>query len=214
MPAEDVKQSTRTALEFGPLLLFLAAYILVKDRTFTVGGVEYTGFIAVTAGFIPILLLSIGILWRLTGKLSRMQTVTAVLVVAFGGLTIWFNDERFFKIKPTIIYLLFAGVLAVGLLRGKSVVQYLLSEALPLEEREWFVLTRNCAILFFALAVANELVWRNLSTESWVYFKTLVAPIVTSVILFVQVYVLMAGKDQDDPKPEPKVSKTDAGGDA
>ena len=192
----EIGQGAKLALELGPVLLFFVAYIMVRDRTFSVGGAEYSGFVAVTAGFIPVLLVCSAVLWRLTGKLSRMQVVTAVLVVVFGGLSIWFNDERFFKIKPTIIYLLFAGILAVGLFRGKSAIQYVLAEALPLDERGWTVLTRNCAILFAALAVANEVIWRNFSTDVWVYFKTFGIPGVMFVFLFSQTAILMARQEQ------------------
>ncbi len=187
------------ALELGPVILFFAAYMFLRDRTFEVGGTEYSGFIAVSAGFIPILLICSAILWRLTGKLSRMQAVTAVLVVVFGGLSIWFNDERFFKIKPTIIYLLFAGVLAAGLIRGKSAIQYVLDGAMPLDDRGWLVLTRNCAFFFLFLAVANEVIWRNFSTDVWVYFKTFGIPGGLSAFLFLQTYYLMTKQSQEDP---------------
>ena len=192
----EIGQGTKLTLELGPVLLFFVAYMMLKDRTFAVGGTEYSGFVAVTAGFIPVLLACSAVLWRLTGKLSRMQVVTAVLVIVFGGLSIWFNDERFFKIKPTVIYLLFAGILAVGLLRGKSAIEYVMAEALPLDERGWHVLTRNCAILFLALALANEIIWRSFSTEIWVYFKTFGIPGVMFVFLFSQTAVLMAGQRQ------------------
>ncbi len=202
MEKREIGQGTKLALELGPVLLFFVAYMMLKDRTFTVGGSEYSGFVAVTAGFIPVLLACSAVLWRLTGKLSRMQAVTAVLVIVFGGLSIWFNDERFFKIKPTVIYLLFAGILAVGLLRGKSAIQYVMSEALPLDDRGWNVLTRNCAILFLALAVANEIIWRGFSTEVWVYFKTFGIPGVMFVFLFLQTAILLARQERSSTDAE------------
>lgn len=202
MEKREIGQGTKLALELGPVLLFFVAYMMLKDRTFTVGGSEYSGFVAVTAGFIPVLLACSAVLWRLTGKLSRMQAVTAVLVIVFGGLSIWFNDERFFKIKPTVIYLLFAGILAVGLLRGKSAIQYVMSEALPLDDRGWNVLTRNCAILFLALAVANEIIWRGFSTEIWVYFKTFGIPGVMFVFLFLQTAILLARQERSSTDAE------------
>ena len=202
MEKREIGQGTKLALELGPVLLFFVAYMMLKDRTFTVGGSEYSGFVAVTAGFIPVLLACSAVLWRLTGKLSRMQAVTAVLVIVFGGLSIWFNDERFFKIKPTVIYLLFAGILAVGLLRGKSAIQYVMSEALPLDDRGWNVLTRNCAILFLALAVANEIIWRGFSTEVWVYFKTFGIPGIMFVFLFLQTAILLARQERSSTDAE------------
>ncbi|MBC7133518.1 MAG: septation protein IspZ [Roseovarius sp.] len=162
----------RPTLEFGPILGFFAAYLWLKDRVFEIGGTEYAGFIVVTAGFIPVFLLSMALLWRLTGHLSRMQAVTAALIVVFGGMSVWFNDPRFFKMKPTLIYLLFGGVLGIGLLRGQSWLQVVMEGVMPLTDRGWMILTRRLMLFFFALAVLNEAIWRTQSEETWVYFKT------------------------------------------
>lgn len=162
----------KATLEFGPILAFFAAYLWLKDRVFEIGGQDYAGFIVVTAGFIPVFLLAMALLWRLTGRLSRMQMVTAVLVVVFGGLSVWFNDPRFFKMKPTIIYLLFGGVLGVGLLRGQSWLQVVMEEVMPFSDRGWMLLTRRLMLFFFGLAVLNEAIWRTQTEEIWVYFKT------------------------------------------
>jgi len=162
----------KTALELGPVVIFFAAYVWLKDRVFTIGGTEYEGFILVTAGFIPLMLLSTGLLWKLTGHVSKMQVVTLVLVVIFGGLSVWLNDDRFFKMKPTLIYLLFGGALGVGLLRGESYLQSVMEAALPLTQEGWMVLTKRLCGFFFGLAVLNELIWRTQSTDTWVYFKT------------------------------------------
>lgn len=168
----------KTALEMGPILAFFVAYILLKDRVFTVSGTEYSGFIAVTALFIPLLAASTIALWRLTGKLSAMQIMTLVLVVVFGGLTIWLNDERFFKMKPTMIYTLFAAMLGFGLLRGQSYLKLVMGEAMPLDHEGWMKLTLRMALLFVGLAVANELVWRTMETGRWVQFKTFGLPLI------------------------------------
>ncbi len=160
------------ALELGPVVLFFVAYGRMKDQTFLIGGTEYGGFIVVTACFIPLLLISTGILWRLTGHLSKMQVVTAVLVIVFGGMSVYFNDERFFKMKPTFIYLFFGGALGVGLLQGRSYMQYVMEEALPLQQEGWMILTRRMMMFFLSLAVLNEIMWRFFSTDAWVTFKT------------------------------------------
>ncbi|SLN26675.1 Intracellular septation protein [Pseudoruegeria aquimaris] len=180
MSESDVeKPETRTvnpflkmALELGPIAAFFIGYVRLKDTMFTIGGTEYEGFIVVTAAFIPILLACTAILWMLTGKLSKMQIVTAVLVVLFGGLSVWFNDERFFKMKPTMIYLLFGGVLGFGLLRGESYLRVVMEEALPMQEEGWMILTRRLCAFFLGLAVLNEVIWRTMSTDAWVNFKT------------------------------------------
>lgn len=172
MAEKEIDGKVKTALELGPILGFFVAYLWLKDRVFTIGGTEYAGFVVVTAGFIPVFLLSIAALWRLTGHLSKMQVVTAVLIVVFGGLSVWFNDPKFFKMKPTIIYVLFGGVLGFGLMRGQSYLQSLMEGLMPLTDEGWMILTRRLTYFFLGLAVLNEIVWRTQSEETWVYFKT------------------------------------------
>ncbi|MCR9113432.1 MAG: septation protein IspZ [Rhodobacteraceae bacterium] len=172
MDERKVNPTVKAVLEFGPILGFFIAYLWLKDRVFTIAGTEYDGFIVVTAGFIPIFLLCMGLLWRLTGHLSKMQVVTAVLIVVFGGLSVWFNDPKFFKMKPTIIYILFGGALGIGLLQGRSYLQYVMDGVMPLTDEGWMILTRRITLFFLALAVLNELIWRTMSEETWVYFKT------------------------------------------
>ncbi len=169
---KKINGKLKMALEFGPVVLFFAAYVKLKDQVFTIGGTEYDGFILATAGFVPLMILSTLALWKLTGKLSKMQVVTLVLVVVFGGLSVWFNDDRFFKMKPTLIYVLFGGILGVGLLRGQSYLKFAMEEVLPLEQDGWMILTRRLCGFFLVLAVLNEVIWRTQSTEIWVYFKT------------------------------------------
>ena len=166
------KATLKTVLELGPIAAFFIAYLLLRDRTYMIGGTEYSGFILITAGFVPLLALTTFLLWRLTGELSTMQILTLVLVVVFGGLTVWLNDERFFKMKPTLIYLIFGIALAVGLVQGKSYLQSVMGKALPLDQSGWMILTQRFCALFFGLAVLNEIVWRTMSTDAWVNFKT------------------------------------------
>ncbi|WP_372605546.1 inner membrane-spanning protein YciB, partial [Actibacterium sp.] len=118
------------------------------------------------------ILLTTFLMWRLSGHVGKMQIATAVLVVIFGGLTVWLNDDRFFKMKPTMIYSLFAGTLGFGLLRGKSYLQYVMEEMMPLRPEGWRILTRRLMLFFIALAIANEVIWRTMSTDMWVNFKT------------------------------------------
>ena len=169
---KKISPALKLGLELGPILVFFAAYLLLKDNIYTIGGRDYEGFILVTAGFIPLMLASTFALWRLTGKLSKMQVMTAVLIVIFGGLSVWLNDDRFFKMKPTLIYLLFGGALGLGLLRGESWLQIVMEEAVPLTHDGWMILTRRLCYFFLALAVLNEVIWRTQSTDTWVYFKT------------------------------------------
>ncbi|NOX72388.1 MAG: septation protein IspZ [Alphaproteobacteria bacterium] len=172
--SEQKKISTglKLSLELGPIILFFIGYGRIKDRTFDIFGTSYEGFIIATAIFIPLILIATGVLWKLTGHLSRMQVMTAVLVVVFGGMGIYFNDDRFFKMKPTILYVIFAATLGWGLLRGQSYLQYVMDEAMPLEREGWMIFTRRMAYLFAGLAIANEAIWRTMSTDAWVNFKT------------------------------------------
>ncbi|MBO6922931.1 MAG: septation protein IspZ [Roseicyclus sp.] len=175
MAERSIKPWLKSALELGPPLLFFIAYMRFQDTT--VAGRDYDGFIIVTAAFVPLLLASIAALWVLTRKISRIQVFTAVLVVVFGALTVWFNDERFFKMKTTLVYGFFAVVLGIGLLRGQSWLQFVMGDLLPMREEGWMILTRRLAGAFALMAVANELVWRTQSTEFWVTFETFGLPI-------------------------------------
>ena len=171
----------KQALELGPPILFFIAYMRFQDTSLTLGGREYDGFILVTAGFVPLLLVTIAILWKLTGRISRIQVFTAVMVVVFGGLTVWLNDERFFKMKTTLVYGFFAVTLGIGLLRGKGWLKVLMGEMLPMSDRGWLILSRRIAAAFALMAVANEVVWRTQTTEFWVTFETFVLPAVLFV---------------------------------
>ncbi|MDO5648214.1 inner membrane-spanning protein YciB [Paracoccus sp. (in: a-proteobacteria)] len=162
----------KPALEFGPLILFFAVFMMYRGQDVTVFGHSYSGFIFATLVFIPALMVTTAVQWWLTGKLAPMQVATLVLVVVFGGISVWLNDPRFFKIKPTIIYLLFAAILGVGLGLRKNWLGAVMSEALPMDAEGWRKLTLRMTIFFVFLAVANEFVWRTMSETTWVWFKT------------------------------------------
>jgi len=172
MTDKKINPIVKLALELGPIILFFVAYTKMKANTYSILGRDYEGFIVVTAIFIPVLLIATGILWALTGKLSKMQIMTAVLVVVFGGLSVWLNDDRFFKMKPTMIYLFFGGALGFGLLRGQSYLKSMMEGAMPLSDQGWMILTKRICFFFLTLAVVNEVVWRTMSTDAWVNFKT------------------------------------------
>ena len=177
MAEKQINPWLKQGLELGPPLLFFVAYLRLQETQVTVGGTEYDGFIIATAAFVPILLGSIALLWKLTGKISRIQVFTAVMVVFFGGLTVWLNDERFFKMKTTLVYAFFAGARGSGRWRGKSWLQYLMGEALKMADEGWMIMTRRIALAFVAMAVANEVVWRTQSDAFWVSFETFGLPI-------------------------------------
>lgn len=180
----------KQVLELGPTVVFFAIYMWIRDDTFTIAGTAYSGFIVAALVFIPVILGSIAALWYLTGTISRMQVFTAFMVLFFGGLTAWFNDERFFKMKTTIVYGCMAGLLAVGLLRGESWLKFVLAEVLPMENAGWMILTRRLVAMFAVLAVANEFIWRNMSNDAWVAIETFGFPVALAVFLFSQIFTL------------------------
>lgn len=190
MSERHINPVLKQVLELGPTVAFFVLYLRIKEDTFVVNGVEYTGFIAATVIFVPVLLVCMGILWALTGKLSRIQVFTAFMVIFFGALTAWFNDERFFKMKTSIVNGLFAVILGIGLLRGKSLLQWVMGEMIPMREEGWMILTKRLALAFATLAIINEIVWRTMSTQAWVIIETFVFPIALFVFLWVQIVAL------------------------
>lgn len=190
MAERPVNMVLKQVLELGPTIAFFLIYLRIKERNFTLLGTEYSGFIVATLVFVPILLVSMAVLWWLTGALSRMQLFTAFMVIFFGGLTAYFNDERFFKMKTTIVYSCMATILGIGLLQGRSYLEWVIGSFLPMKREGWMKLTRRLACMFIALAVANELIWRTQSTELWVKLETFGMPAALFVFLWLQIMAL------------------------
>ncbi|WP_312530683.1 inner membrane-spanning protein YciB [Paracoccus sp. (in: a-proteobacteria)] len=171
-PASATPAWVKPALEYGPALLFLVIFLFLRERTISLAGTDYQGFVIATMIFVPVQVIASLLLWRLTGKISVMQIMTVVLVVFFGGLTAWLNDPKFLEMKPTILYLFFAGLLGLSLALRKNWLQAVLGEALPMRPEGWRILTIRLVVLFIAMALANEIVRRTMSQSAWVYFKT------------------------------------------
>ena len=190
MAEKQINPILKQVLELGPTLVFFLIYLRIKDDVFTIAGTEYSGFIVATLVFVPILFVSMGILFQLTGKLSRMQVFTAFMVIFFGGLTAWFNDERFFKMKTSIVYGCFAAILGFGLLRGRSYLRCIMEDFLPMQQEGWMILTHRLTFMFLGLAVANELIWRTQSTDLWVKLETFAFPAVLFLFLWLQIVAL------------------------
>ncbi len=201
MAEQKINPVVKQVLELGPTLLFFLIYMWIKDESYTIAGTAYSGFIVAAVLLVPLLLASIAALWWLTGTLSRMQIFVAVMVVFFGGLTAWFNDESFFKMKTTIVYGTFALILCIGLLRGTSLLQWVMAEALPMKSEGWMILTRRLTGMFALLAVANEVIWRTQSTELWVKLETFAMP--AALFLFLMANFAMLQRFIDEP-PEDK----------
>ena len=190
MSAKPINPILKQVLELGPTLAFFLLYIKIKDNTHTIMGTDYSGFIVAAVVFIPVLLAAMAVLWFLTKKLSRMQVFTAIMVIFFGGLTAWFNDEAFFKMKTSIVYGLFSLLLGIGLLRGQSWLEYVMGEFLPMQREGWMILTRRLTVFFAGLAAANEFIWRTQSEELWVTLETFAFPVVLFLFLWSQIVTL------------------------
>lgn len=190
----------KQVLELGPTVVFFLIYLRIKDETYLWAGTEYSGFIVATLVFVPILLVAMGALWLLTGQLSRMQIFTAFMVIFFGGLTAYFNDERFFKAKTSIVYGVFAVLLGIGLLRGRSYLEFVMGEALQMRHEGWMILTRRMCALFVVLAAANEFIWRTMSTETWVKIETFGFPVLLFLALAAQITALQPYMIEDTPE--------------
>ena len=159
-------------LEIGPVIIFFLIFVWRRGETIMIGGHEYSSLIQATAIFVPLMILSTFIGWFLNGYVSKVQVLTLVLVVVFGALTVFLNDEKFFKMKPTIIYLLFGGVITFGHIRGHDYIHSLMGDRIPMSVTGWAIVSKRLAAFFFALAVLNEFVWRTQTSDTWVYFKT------------------------------------------
>ena len=203
MTEKTINPVLKQVLELGPTVAFFVLYLRIKNDVFTFGGTEYTGFIVATVAFVPVLIVAMGILWALTGKLSRIQVFTALMVIFFGALTAWFNDERFFKMKTSIVNGLFAVILGIGLLRGKSPLKYVMEDMLPMQDEGWMILTKRLALGFAALAIINEIVWRTMSTEAWVKIETFGFPLALFLYLWLQIVTLQKYVIEPDTAKDP-----------
>lgn len=184
---KEINMVLKQVLELGPTVVFFLLYLRIQDETFQFNGTAYSGFIVAAIIFVPILLVAMGILWGLTGHLSRMQVFTAFMVIFFGGLTAWFNDERFFKMKTSIVYGCFSALLGIGLAQGKSYLAYVMGELIPMKDEGWMILTRRLFVFFIVLAICNELVWRNMSEAAWVKIETFAFPAALFAFLWWQI---------------------------
>ena len=167
------------ALDFGPLLVFFLGY-------------KFLGMIVGTAAFMVAIVLAVIVSkWKL-GRVSPMLWLSAALVLFFGGLTIYFHDESFIQLKPTIIYAFFALMLFAGLARGKPLLKYLLQAAYDgLSHTGWMKLSRNWALFFVAMAIANEAMRRSLSFDTWLAVKVWGVTIVSVIFAAANIPMLM-----------------------
>ncbi len=180
-------QIRRSVVDFGPLLLFFAAWS-VRGIYAATATAMIAGVVAVALGF-----------W-FDRKLHPVPLITAALLLVFGGLTIYLHNDAFIKMKPTMIYGLFGVVLLAGLYFNRPFVKFVFGPAVTLDERSWRVLTLRFGVFFLAMALINELIWRNFSERVWVYFHSFGGIVLTLLFSLSQTPFLL--KHQVDEEAE------------
>jgi intracellular septation protein len=157
-PESGLALAAKLAIELGPLLVFF-------------GTNAAAGIYVATAVFMAATLVVLAVAWWRYHKIPVMPLVSGAVVLVFGTLTLYLRDDTFIKLKPTLVYLIFAAILGAGLLLRKPLLELLLGSAFNLSEEGWRKLTFRWVLFFIAMAVVNEIVWRNFSTDVWVSFK-------------------------------------------
>ena len=193
----------RLMIDLGPLLAFFVTnfFAPVPDAL----------KIFVATGVFMVAMMAAMLLSQLRyGHISTLLWFSGIMVVLFGGLTLWLHDEAFIKIKPTIYYTLVAALLSFGLYTRRNLLKMALGTVYPgLSDRGWYLLTRNWIIFFVVMAVANETVWRSTSTDAWVAFKLWVFLPLTFLFMVANVPMLLKhGFALEESPEEPPIPPT------
>jgi intracellular septation protein len=179
----------RHTIDYGGLAAWALTIVITKNAV-------ASSWVIVGAS---LLALAVGLL--VEKRLAPMPLVTAVFGIFFGGLTLFFHDERFIKVKPTILYTAFGLFLVTGALRGKNPLKILMGDAFHLPDAVIRTLTIRYALFFFALAIANEVIWRTQSTVFWGLFKVPGVPIIIFLFAMTQAPLMMKHMPDDEEKP-------------
>jgi intracellular septation protein len=165
----------RPTLDYGPLAVFFVTYV-ASDLMAATGAIIFASLAALILA------------WAVERRVPLIPVVTTMLIVVFGGLTLWLQDETFIKMKPTIVQALFALVLLGGLALRRPLLKLLLAPMMPpMSDRAWRQFTLRYGLFFVAMAVLNELVWRTQSTDVWVTFKVFGLPALTFLFILSQI---------------------------
>jgi intracellular septation protein len=189
-----MKQLTKIVLEIGPLVVFFLSN-------------AYFGIFYATAAFMIATVFSLSVTYILYKKVAAMPLITGVFVMIFGGLTVYLQNDTFIKVKPTIVNCLFAGLMFGGLAFGRPLLKLLFQDVFQLRDDGWTKLTFRWGCFFVVLAVLNEIVWRNFSTDTWVSFKVFGIMPLTFIFAMSQMgllhkYQLAKNEDADEREPE------------
>lgn len=201
MPAKHtpLNQWTRLGLEMGPLVIF---FLLNAKANALFGNPVAANIFYATGGFMAATIVSLSVSYILVRHLPVMPLVTGVFVMVFGGLTLWLHDDTFIKIKPTLVNTLFAAALLGGLAMGRPLLKLLFNGVFFLTEEGWRQLTIRWGVFFVFLAIVNEIVWRNFSTDFWVSFKLFGIMPLTMLFAMAQVPVLMKHQIKEAPESD------------
>lgn len=197
----EINPLLKLALELGPLMVFFFANsrgAQLAERFPLLGELGGPIFIA-TGLFMVATIISLVVSYALTRTLPMMPLVSGVVVLVFGGLTLYLQNDTFIKMKPTIVNTLFGVILLGGLYFGKPLLGYVFGAAFKLDEAGWWKLTKRWGLFFLFLAVVNEVVWRNFSTETWVAFKVWGIMPITLAFTMSQMKMIMAHTIEDEP---------------
>ncbi len=173
--------------ELGPLAIF---FILNARGPQWFDRPESDSLLIATAGFMLAMAAALISSYSRGTRPNNMTLASAGFVFVFGGITLLLQDETFIKIKPTLVYVLFAGILGFGLMRGRSYLKNLMGQMLPMDDAGWQALTRRWAVFFLCLAALNEAVWRTQSTDVWVNFKVFGFMPLTFIFMLAQMPLL------------------------
>lgn len=183
----------RPLVDYAPLVVFFAIYVLTGD------------LMQATAAIIVAALLAVGLAAYVERRIPKMPLFSAGAIAFLGGLTLLLNDETFFKMKPTVVQLIFAAILAFGLLTKRPLLKYILGKSWPMDEQGWHRLSLRFALFFLAMAVLNEAVWRTQTTDFWVTFKVFGLSGLTFAFALCQVPLLrrhaLASEGSESPPP-------------
>jgi intracellular septation protein len=181
---EHKSSSLTMLLDYGPLLVFFVTYKLA--------GSGLQGSLVATFAFMVAVIISIGIGLTVLKRVSPMVWVSTILILGFGAITLYLRDPKFIQMKPTVIYVMFAVLLGIGLMRGKPLLKWLFGPVFPgLTQEGWLKLSRNWALFFAALAVVNEVMRATLDFDTWLTLKVWGVTIVSIVFAVANMPMLL-----------------------
>jgi intracellular septation protein len=189
------------AVDYGPLIVFFLVYKFAGSGGGPVAQVE--AIMASTGAFMVATVIALIVSKVRLGRISPMLWLSTILIMGFGGLTIWLHDPKFIQLKPTIIYLLLGSLLAGGLAMGKPLLKYVLEAGYDgLSDRGWFIQSRNWALFFFAMAGVNEALRATLDFDRWLTAKVWLLPILSIGFAIANVPIMLKHGFGEDKAPD------------